>query len=134
MQEYLFIYFSMAGHGGFLNDVSITSIDKTDLSDLFRRKYYWRQTLKTMALYGLNIEDSIRCLSLFSLFYTVMPVCFKDYDFRRTESSLLVNIINSFIVCLLLLLLLLFLWSLWSLFLLALLLSLSPLHYLFVLP
>ena len=130
MQEYLFTYFSMAGHGGFLNDVSITSIDKTDLSDLFRRKYYWRQTLKTVALYGLNIEDSIRCLSLFSLFYTVMPVCFKDYDFRRTESSLLVNIINSFIVCLLLLLLLLFLWSL---FLLALLLSLLPLHYLFVL-
>ena len=49
----------MAGHGGFLNDVSITSIDKTDPSDLLRRKGYWRQTLETMALYGLNIEDSV---------------------------------------------------------------------------
>ena len=33
MQEHLFSHFSMAGHDGFLNDVSITFIDKTDPSD-----------------------------------------------------------------------------------------------------
>ena len=59
MQENLFSYFSMAGHNGFLSDVSITFIDKTDLSGPLRREDYWRQTLKTMVPYGLNIEDSI---------------------------------------------------------------------------
>ena len=44
---------------GFLNDVSITFIDKTDPSDPLRREDYWRQTLKTMVPYGLNIEDSV---------------------------------------------------------------------------
>ena len=42
MQEHLFSHFSMAGHDGFLNDVSITFIDKTDPSDPLRRKDYWR--------------------------------------------------------------------------------------------
>ena len=59
MQEHLFSHFSVEDHGGFLNDVSITFIDKTDPSDPFRRKDYWRQTLKTMVLYGLNIEGSV---------------------------------------------------------------------------
>ena len=53
-----FSHFSMAGHDGFLNDVSITFIDKTDPSDPLRRED-WRQTLKTMVPYGLNIEDSV---------------------------------------------------------------------------
>ena len=56
MQEHLFSHFSMAGHNGFLNDVSITFIDKTDPTDPLRREDYWRQTLKTMVPYGLNIE------------------------------------------------------------------------------
>ena len=59
MQEYLFSHSSMAGHGGFLKDVSITFIDKTDPSDPLRREDYCRQTLKTMLPYGLNIEDSV---------------------------------------------------------------------------
>ena len=59
MQEHLFSHFSMAGHNGFLNDVSITFIDKTDPSDPLRREDYWRQTLKTMVPYGLNIENSV---------------------------------------------------------------------------
>ena len=49
----------MAGHDGFLNDVSVTFIDKTDPSYPLRREDYWRQTLKTMVPYGLNIEDSV---------------------------------------------------------------------------
>ena len=37
MQEHLFNHFSMAGHDGFVNNVSITFIDKTDPSDPLRR-------------------------------------------------------------------------------------------------
>ena len=55
MQEHLFSHFSMV----LLNDVSITFIDKADPSDPLRREDYWRQTLKTMVSYGLNIEDSV---------------------------------------------------------------------------
>ena len=49
---------SLAGHG-FLNDVSITFSDKADPSDRLRREDYWKQTLKTMVSYGLNIENSV---------------------------------------------------------------------------
>ena len=59
MQEHLFSHFSMVGHDGFLSDVSITFLDKTDPSDPLRAKDYWRPTLKTMIPYGLNIEDSV---------------------------------------------------------------------------
>ena len=59
MQEYVFSLSSMADHDGFLKDVSITFIDKTDPSDPLRREDYCRQTLKTMLLYGLSIEDSV---------------------------------------------------------------------------
>ena len=59
MQEHLFSHFSMAAHDWFLNDVSVTFIDKTDPSDPLRREDYWRQALKTMVPHGLNIEDSV---------------------------------------------------------------------------
>ena len=59
MQEHLFSHFSMASHGGLLNDVSITFSDKTDPSDRLGREDYWKQTLKTMVSCGLNIEDSV---------------------------------------------------------------------------
>ena len=59
MQQHLFSHFSITGHDGVLNDDSITFIDKTDPSDPLRREDYWRQTLKTMVPYGLNIEDSV---------------------------------------------------------------------------
>ena len=59
MQEHLFSHFSLEGHDGFLNDVSITFIDKTDPSDPLQREDYRRQTLKTMVPYRLSIENSI---------------------------------------------------------------------------
>ena len=59
MQEHLFSNFSIAGHDEFLNDVSITFIDKTDPSDPLQREDYWRQTLKAIVPYGLNIEHSV---------------------------------------------------------------------------
>ena len=43
----------------YLNDVSIAFIDKTDPFDPLRREDFWRQTLKTMASYGPNIEDFV---------------------------------------------------------------------------
>ena len=49
IQEHLF------GLDGFLNDVSIIFIDKTDPFDLLRQESFWRQTLKRVAPYGLNI-------------------------------------------------------------------------------
>ena len=58
MQEHLFRHFSSPGRNGFLNDVSITFIDKTDPSDPLKREDYWRRTLKTMAHFGLNVEDN----------------------------------------------------------------------------
>ena len=58
MQEHLFRHFSSPGRNGFLNDVSITFIDKTDLSDPLKREDYWRRTLKTMSPFRLNIEDN----------------------------------------------------------------------------
>ena len=44
--EHLFSHFLMAVHEEFLNNVSITFIDKTDPSYPLQRKDYWRQTLK----------------------------------------------------------------------------------------
>ena len=60
MQQHLFNHFCTSGHCGFLEDVSLTFIDKINPSDPFKREDYWRSTLKTMAPFGLNIEESVR--------------------------------------------------------------------------
>ena len=54
-QQLIFEHFNSPGHKGFLEDVSITFIDKTDPSDPEKREDYWIQTLKTVAPRGLNI-------------------------------------------------------------------------------
>ena len=54
MQPELFEHFHSEEHNGFLQDCSITLIDKTDDSDTTRREEYWRVVLKTVAPYGLN--------------------------------------------------------------------------------
>ena len=59
MQEHLFEHFYEEGHHSSLGDVSITLIHKTDPSSPLQRENYWRSTLKTMASWGLNVEDSI---------------------------------------------------------------------------
>ena len=38
-------------------EVEIVSIDKTDPSDPTRREEFWRTKLKTLAPYGLNVEE-----------------------------------------------------------------------------
>ena len=54
-QEHIFEHFNSPGHNGFLEDVSIILIDKTDPSDPEKREDYWIQTLKTAAPWGLNV-------------------------------------------------------------------------------
>ena len=54
---YDFEHFSSNDHNGFLEDFSITLIDKTDGSDPTRREEYWRRVLKTVTPYGLNTID-----------------------------------------------------------------------------
>ena len=59
MQERLYKHFEIERHTEFLDDVSITLVDKTDGSNSANRENYWMQTLKTFASYGLNVADSI---------------------------------------------------------------------------
>ena len=59
MQEHPYKHFSSPGHMRFLNDVSLTLIDKTDGSGPKKREDYWMKTLKSMAPCGLHIEDSV---------------------------------------------------------------------------
>ena len=59
MQEHLYQHFESEGHAEFIDDVSMTLIDKTYGSNPTNRDNYWMRTLKTFAPYGPNVEDSI---------------------------------------------------------------------------
>ena len=54
MEADLFEYFASNGHNGFLEDRTITLIDKTDRADPTRRAECWSRVLKTDSPYGLN--------------------------------------------------------------------------------
>ena len=57
MQKYFHDHFLSEGHNGLIDDVEIVFIDKTDPSDPTRREEFWRNELKTLAPYGLNVEE-----------------------------------------------------------------------------
>ena len=57
MQKYFHGHLLIEGHNGLINDVKIVFIDKTDPSDPTRREEFWRNKLKTLAPYGLNVEE-----------------------------------------------------------------------------
>ena len=57
--ETLYKHFWNEGHKGFLNEASVTFIDKTHRKDPKKRERYWMRTLKTMEPYGYNIADSV---------------------------------------------------------------------------
>ena len=59
MQEYLYEHLCDSENSGFLNDVSITFIGKTDPTNPLQRESYWKHTLKTFAPYGLNIKENV---------------------------------------------------------------------------
>ena len=50
MQPEVFEHFHSEELNGFLQDYSITLIDKTDVSDPARREEYWRAVFKTWLL------------------------------------------------------------------------------------
>ena len=52
MQRHLYEHFNLPGHSGFLNNVSVTLIDKTDSKDPTKREDYWIQILKTKTPMG----------------------------------------------------------------------------------
>ena len=55
MQEHLFKHFNSMGHNGFLNNVSIKLIDKTNSKNPKKRDY-WSRTLKTYSPFGLMLK------------------------------------------------------------------------------
>ena len=57
MQKYFHDHFLSKGHNGMINDVEIVFIDKTDPSDPTRREEFWRNKLKTLVAYGLDVEE-----------------------------------------------------------------------------
>ena len=56
MQKHLYEHFTLPGHPGFLHDVSVTLINKTDPSYATKREDYWIDILKTKAPTGLNFH------------------------------------------------------------------------------
>ena len=59
MQQHLYEHFCSSNHNCFISDVSVTFIDKSDPSNPIKREDYWRSTLRTVALLGLNVEESV---------------------------------------------------------------------------
>ena len=57
MQRYLHEHFLSKDHDGLINDVEINFVDKTDPSDPTRKEEFQRTKLKTLAPYGLNVEE-----------------------------------------------------------------------------
>ena len=60
MKRFVFENFSSnERNNGFLEDCSITFIEKTDRSDPTTREEYWRRVLKTVIPYGLSTRGQI---------------------------------------------------------------------------
>ena len=59
MQKHLYEHFDLPGHTGFLKDVRVTLIDKTDPRNPTEREDYSIHTLKTKVPRGLNMEDGL---------------------------------------------------------------------------
>ena len=56
-QKFLQSHFLQCDHQGFLKEVEIWLIDKTQASDPTKREFYWMRTLRTLYPDGLNIES-----------------------------------------------------------------------------
>ena len=77
MQQHLYEHFYSESHNGFLGNVSISLIDKTDGFQPKKRESYWMRTLKTVAPLGLNIESSVWHCVFVQLFWTEL---FLDWE------------------------------------------------------
>ena len=85
MQEQLFRHFSSLGHNGFLNDLSMTFIDKTDSSIPLNVKIFGEKHLWLWRLMGLILKivsefyhfDNITVI--IDTFYSAQILHFMDY-------------------------------------------------------
>ena len=59
MQQHPREHFYSKGHNGFLGNVSVSLIDKTDGFQLKKRENYWMRNLKTLAPLGINVESAV---------------------------------------------------------------------------
>ena len=57
MQRHLHEHFNLSSHSGFLREVFVTLIDKTDFKDPTKRDEYGIHILNTKAPLGFNVED-----------------------------------------------------------------------------
>ena len=89
-QGHIFKHFNSEGQGGFPENCSITLSDKTDGKSPEIRPNWWMRTLKTFALFGVNIEDSvwqipcrsINVTALFTFFGTFWHIGSSRHGFR----------------------------------------------------
>ena len=77
-QKFLHEHFLKDDHHGFEKDVSIYLIDKTQSSDPHKREYYWMRTLKTLAPFGLNTEDTYWVITFLVLLIHIIALSMKS--------------------------------------------------------
>ena len=81
MQRYLHEHFLTENHNGLINDVESIFIDKTDPSDPTRREEFWKTKLKTLAPYGLNLEEwLLMSLDALSLHISIILPCIMSQN------------------------------------------------------
>ena len=71
IREYIYIYiyiYIYVCHIGFLENVFVTFIDKTESQNPEKRENYWIYTLKTVVSWGLNILSSVWTTRVGTLF------------------------------------------------------------------
>ena len=56
-ERQLYEHFQLPGHTGFLQDIYVTHIDKTDPRAPTQHEDYWIHTFNTKAPMGFNVED-----------------------------------------------------------------------------
>ena len=59
-QKFLQSHFLQRDHQGFLKDVEVRLIDKTQAFDPTKREFYWMRMLKTSYPDGFNIENDYK--------------------------------------------------------------------------
>ena len=67
MQRHLYERLNLPGYSVFLNDVSVTLIDKKDPKDPTKRENYWIHTLKNKAPLELSFQVRVQGKLYFAL-------------------------------------------------------------------
>ena len=83
MQQHLFRHFQSPSHTGFIENVCITFIDKTDFFIPTKHEDYGRQTLKLFDSTCANMKESVQCLR----FYLLLLSSFQFVVFYMPRSQ-----------------------------------------------